>query len=98
MNTKNLKTGTVVKSQFSKKKYLIISHPVVVRAIQKLIKAVPISDKESCKKGKHMTMPRQAKTQGVICMHEQDTLNCEQLEFVERLDKDLANSVIQKIN
>lgn len=97
MNTANLKTGTVVKTQFSKKKYLVISHPVVIRAIQKLIKVVPISDK-ICNHGSHLLMPESAKTRGNICMHQQDTLNCDQLEFVEYVDKKIAEQVVQNTN
>ncbi|RVU70481.1 MULTISPECIES: hypothetical protein [Lactobacillus] len=100
IDSSKFRPGTIVKTHFSRQRYLVISTPVVVRGIQVLIKVVPIAEKidnEVCKNGHHLLMPSNAKTKGTICLHMQDTLNCDQLEFVERLNDSLADYVVQNM-
>lgn len=60
MDITKAKPGTIVRAHFSRQKYLVISHPVVIQTIQHLIKVVPISertDNNLCEEQKHLLMP-----------------------------------------
>lgn len=100
MNIKYTKPGTIVKAHFSRQKYLVISYPVVIRTLQNLIKVVPISEtigNSPCQHQKHILVPQYAKTKGAICLHAQNILNCDQVDFVEKLNDSLADYVIQNV-
>lgn len=100
MDIRKATPGTIVRAHFTNQKYLVISNPVVIRTIQHLVKVVPISDKTDnhlCKHERHILMPNYAKTKGTICLHAQNILNCDQVEFVERLNGSLADYVVQNI-
>ncbi|WP_406602170.1 hypothetical protein [Lactobacillus helveticus] len=42
-------------------------------------------------------MPNHAATRGTICLHAQNILNCDQVDFVERLNDSLADYVVKNM-
>ncbi len=100
MDITKAKPGTIVRAHFSRQKYLVISHPVVIRKIQHLIKVVPISertDNNLCEEQKRLLMPNHAATRDTICLHAQNILKCDQVDFVERLNDSLADYVVKNM-
>ena len=89
MPTKTIVPGIIAKTPFASHKYFVISSPIFVGAYQYIVKALPILEEEfnKCLAGKHLSLPLHSKIDGIVCLHDQDVINCEHLTAVDNLDE-----------
>ena len=85
MPTKTIVPGMIAKTPFASHKYLVISSPIFVGAYQYIVKAPPILEEEFNKC--LAALPLHSKSDGIVCLHDQDLINCEHLTAVDNLDE-----------
>ena len=91
--------GSLIINKHDAKPYLVLSLPSLLRPLQQVIKVAPIERDllaMKCKKAKHIVLPTTAKVKGIICLHQEKTLNCTDLQFVDKLNDPLLTYVLSQ--
>lgn len=92
--------GSLIISKHDAKPYLVLSLPSLLRPLQQVIKVAPIERDllaMKCKKAKHIVLPTTSKVKGIICLHQEKTLNCTDLQFVDKLNDPLLTYVLSQV-
>ena len=92
--------GSLIINKFDAKPYLVLSLPSLSRPLRQVIKVAPIERDllaMKCNKAKHIVLPTTAKIKGIICLHQEKTLNCNDLQFVDKLNDPLLTYVLSQV-
>lgn len=92
--------GSLIINKSDAKPYLVLSLPSLLQPLKQVIKAAPIERDllaMKCKKAKHIVLPTTVKVKGIICLHQEKTLNCADLQFVDKLHDPLLTYVLSQI-
>lgn len=92
--------GSLIINKSDAKPYLVLSLPSLLRPFRQVIKVAPIERDllaMKCNKAKHIVLPTTAKIKGIICLHQEKTLNCNNLQFVDKLNDPLLTYVLSQI-
>ncbi|WP_251716440.1 hypothetical protein [Lactobacillus agrestimuris] len=95
MNTQFL-PGAIIETPYSENKYLVVSSPMRIAALNNAVKAVPIIEEKSndCYQKRHLPMSSNLKTNGLICLHKPKWLNCDNLNRIEQIEDQLLTYVL----
>ena len=92
--------GSLIINKSDAKPYLILSLPRPLRPLKQVIKVAPIERdllEMKCNKAKHIILPTTAKIKGIICLHQEKNLNCNDLQFVDKLNDPLLTYVLSQV-
>ena len=92
--------GSLIINKSDAKPYLVLSLPSLSRSLRQVIKVAPIERDllaMKCNKAKHIVLPTTAKIKGIICLHQEKTLNCNNLQFVDKLNDPLLTYVLSQV-
>ena len=92
--------GSLIINKSDAKPYLVLSLPSLLRPLRQVIKVAPIERDllaMKCSKAKHIVLPTTAKIKGIICLHQEKTLNCNGLQFVDKLNDPLLTYVLGQV-
>lgn len=91
--------GSIVINKRDAKPYLVLSMPSLLRPLQHILKAAPIKydfSKLKCNKNPHIIVPTNLSTKGIICLHQEATLNCSDIQLVEKLPEPLKTYALNQ--
>ena len=92
--------GSLIINKSDAKPYLVLSLPNLLQPLRQVIKVAPIERDllaMKCNKAKHIVLPTTAKIKGIICLHQEKTLNCNGLQFVDKLNDPLLTYVLGQV-
>lgn len=92
--------GSLIINKSDAKPYLVLSLPSLLQPLRQVIKVAPIERDllaMKCNKAKHIVLPTTVKIKGIICLHQEKTLNCNDLQFVDKLNDPLLTYVLGQI-
>lgn len=92
--------GSLIINKSDAKPYLVLSLPSLLQPLRQVIKVAPIERDllaMKCNKAKHIVLPTTAKIKGIICLHQEKTLNCNGLQFVDKLNDPLLTYVLGQV-
>lgn len=92
--------GSIISHRQTNQRYLVVSIPMLLRSLQKVVKVIPINKDmncQECSKQDHLPIPTYLQTKGILCLHKEDKINCQDINFVERLNDKLTNYVLDQI-
>lgn len=92
--------GSLIINKSDAKPYLVLSLPSLLRPLRQVIKVAPIERDllaMKCDKAKHIVLPTTAKIKGIICLHQEKILNCNNLQFVDKLNDPLLTYVLSQV-